>query len=164
MNYIAKNLYFLRKKINLTQAEMADQFGYKRPTWNNYESGLSQPPLDGIFKIVRYFDILVEDFVNTDISLNVALINKNEVEKNHKNVAVNVAPSVALNDIKEQKPAKVYGFETPINHSLNEPQTPFTLGQLLDDFIHKTQQKQANTAKRLAELEEKIATLMKSKK
>lgn len=164
MNFIAKNLYFLRKKINLTQAEIAAQFGYKRPTWNNYESGLSQPPLDGIMEIVKHFDISVEDFVNTDLSLNVALIKKYEDGKNQKIVAVNVAPSVALNDKKETKPAKVYGFETPFNHVLNEDQAPYTIGEQLDSFIRKTQQIQANQAKRITELEAQISALLKKSK
>lgn len=68
MNYFAKNLKYLREKIGLKQAEVAYQIGFKRTTWNGYETGLSQPYIDGLINIAKYFDITEADLLHTNLS------------------------------------------------------------------------------------------------
>lgn len=46
---------------------MQSVIGIARTTWNNYESGKSNPTLDGIIEIARFFDVSETDLLHTDL-------------------------------------------------------------------------------------------------
>ncbi len=68
MNF-AKNFRFLRKKNHYSQDFIADQFGYKSfTTIQKWEDGTTVPPYSVITKLANFFNIPVEDLMNTDLS------------------------------------------------------------------------------------------------
>jgi phage repressor protein C with HTH and peptisase S24 domain len=69
MTYLKDNLLFLRKKKQVTQGELAEELALGRTTITNYESGLSEPNFEILTKIVKYFDVSMEDILNIDMQL-----------------------------------------------------------------------------------------------
>jgi transcriptional regulator with XRE-family HTH domain len=67
MNYFSRNIRFLRNKSGLRQAEMLEKIGIARTTWSSYENGVSQPDIDGILRIARFFDIAAGDLLQADL-------------------------------------------------------------------------------------------------
>jgi transcriptional regulator with XRE-family HTH domain len=68
MNYFSRNIRFLRNKSGLRQAEMLEKIGIARTTWSSYENGVSQPDIDGILRIARFFGIAAGDLLQSDLS------------------------------------------------------------------------------------------------
>lgn len=52
---------FYRKKLNLTQEELAIKLGVSRQTIHSIESEKYQPSIVLAFKIAKLFDVLIED-------------------------------------------------------------------------------------------------------
>ncbi len=96
MNYLAKNLFFLRKYFKFTQAEMYAHIDVTRVTWSNYENGVTEPDIDKLLNISRLFNVSIDDIISVEISENVHLIKKtgqkNSTEIVHPNVHPNVHP------------------------------------------------------------------------
>lgn len=69
MNYFAKNIKLLRKQKGLTQAQILNFVGFKQSTWNGYETGNSQPYMDGLIKISDYFNVPLSDLIEKDLSI-----------------------------------------------------------------------------------------------
>jgi len=148
--FFGKNLKYLRKKLNLNQAEIYDRIGFKRATWSGYETESSFPNFKDLLKISDFFGINEGDLINIDLE-NVHLIKKEGEEKKIENVHLNVHPSVHLTDKIEGKKVTIYGEETPFNYSLNEDQVPY-----------KTAQEQMHDlASKVAKLEAFISKLSK---
>jgi transcriptional regulator with XRE-family HTH domain len=63
---LAQRLTDLRKKLNLTQEDMAHKLGINRDIYANYESGRREPSYEVLKKIAEYFN------VSTDYLLGVA--------------------------------------------------------------------------------------------
>ena len=62
-------LISLRKKKNKTQEEIANKLGIARSTYNSYELGTTQPPLDIAMKIKEIFKYKKDDiFLNENVS------------------------------------------------------------------------------------------------
>ena len=55
-----ENLKFLRKRMNVTQDEVAEAIHIPKPTYAHYESGRSQPDFDTLLAIADYFDVSVD--------------------------------------------------------------------------------------------------------
>jgi len=109
MIQLAKNFTVLRVKSGLKQSQLGLLLGFSKGAWNNYELGVSKPNLDDLMKITNYFGCKASDLLDLDLS-NVAIeLNINTAEKT-RNVALIVAPLVALN----------------ANNSLNEDQATYT--------------------------------------
>jgi len=68
MNYIKQNISYLRKKAGLNQGELGNELQYTRDNIASYERG-TEPKIDFIQKIVNYFHIDIESFINTDLSI-----------------------------------------------------------------------------------------------
>src|SRR5690349_21262162 len=66
--FFANNLAYLRKKRGMTQAEVANSLNLKRNTFSNYETTHSEPDLDTLGKIASFFDISIDQLVNTDLT------------------------------------------------------------------------------------------------
>lgn len=63
---IATNLTVLRKRLNLTQQNVAENLGIKRPTYAKYETNI-MPPLDILSKLADMFDITLEQLTKEEI-------------------------------------------------------------------------------------------------
>lgn len=77
MKYFSKNVRFLRQQAGLRQYDVEKVLDVKRTTWNNYESGLSRPTLEGFVQIAQYFDVSESDLLHVDIGKAFPAVKKN---------------------------------------------------------------------------------------
>ena len=68
-NYISENISYLLSKSNLAQDEFGAIFDLKRGAINSYARKVAIPKIETIQKICLHFEISIDDFVNTDLSL-----------------------------------------------------------------------------------------------
>lgn len=66
--FISSNLKHLRTKFLFTQAQMADEIGVSRVTYNNYESGRLEVNIPTLIKLSRKYGISLDEMVNSDLS------------------------------------------------------------------------------------------------
>lgn len=60
-----KTLKELRKKFNITQEKLAHDINVKQNTISNYENGSSEPDLETIKKLAKYFNVTIDYLLNT---------------------------------------------------------------------------------------------------
>jgi transcriptional regulator with XRE-family HTH domain len=63
LSTFSENINYLRKAKGLNQSDMPDILGIQRSTWANYENGATEPPIETIIKISRYFGISLDDLM-----------------------------------------------------------------------------------------------------
>lgn len=68
MSFVADNIKYSRKLKKYTQAQIAEMLGVTRGTIANYESEISQPPIDMLIKIAKLFDTSVENLVSKSLA------------------------------------------------------------------------------------------------
>jgi transcriptional regulator with XRE-family HTH domain len=68
LSFVADNIKFSRKLKRLTQAQVADMLGVTRGTIANYETDVSQPPIDTLIKIAKLFDTTVEKLMSNNLA------------------------------------------------------------------------------------------------
>lgn len=56
MKQFRDNLLYLRQQRNLTQGELADVLGISQGTIANYETGKSEPSVERLYRISRFFE------------------------------------------------------------------------------------------------------------
>ena len=62
------NIKHLRKQLNLSQKKFGDLFGVGGGNISNYETKKSQPTLDGLIDIAKYFEVSLDDLVFKNLS------------------------------------------------------------------------------------------------
>lgn len=102
MNFFPNNIKYLRGLRGLNQTELASSIGFKQSAWSGYESGASKPGFKDLMKIIEYFGISASELLEMDLQ-NVALNEKSDNSETTKNVALNVAPNVALSTSENEK-------------------------------------------------------------
>jgi transcriptional regulator with XRE-family HTH domain len=95
MNLFAKNLKALRSQKGLKQEEIKDYLGYPRTTWSSYEQGNSQPSIDEILRIAKFFDVGVTELLSADLS-DASLLQKKGGTKKRQNASLNASPNASL--------------------------------------------------------------------
>jgi transcriptional regulator with XRE-family HTH domain len=75
MNNFVLNIQILRKSNGLKQSDF-EGINIKRTTWNNYESGKSEPDIDTILRISTFFEVDLETLLVKDLSKNQHLVSK----------------------------------------------------------------------------------------
>ena len=68
MSLISNNLKYLRKKISLTQEQMAQQIGIKRSLLGAYEEGRADPRISNLLKFSEIFNLSVDELIGTDLA------------------------------------------------------------------------------------------------
>lgn len=68
MNFLGENIKWLRKQKELTQEKLSAKIGVKRALIGAYEEGRAEPKLRTILTLCHYFDVRIDDLVNTDLS------------------------------------------------------------------------------------------------
>lgn len=64
-----KNFRYLRRKNRYSQNQIADEFGYKSfTTIQKWEDGTAVPPYSVIKKLANFFNVSVDDLMNSDLS------------------------------------------------------------------------------------------------
>jgi transcriptional regulator with XRE-family HTH domain len=66
MNYFSKNLRFLREKEGLKQDEF-ERIGIKKGTLSNYELGKTEPKLDLLLGLSKFFRISIDDLLTINL-------------------------------------------------------------------------------------------------
>ncbi len=67
MDYLGRNIQYLRKKYGWSQEYLAKQLDVKRNTISNYEVGISRPTFSKLNKLARIFNIPLSDLVEKDL-------------------------------------------------------------------------------------------------
>lgn len=67
-NYISTNLQYLINKLNCSQDEFGALFELKRGNVNQYVKSKTQPKIETLQRISVYFNITLDDLVNTDLA------------------------------------------------------------------------------------------------
>jgi transcriptional regulator with XRE-family HTH domain len=117
MNFLAKNLKFLREIRKLKQAEMLDSIGIAQTTWNNYEKGVSKPKYEDLIKISTLFGVPVDDLLKIDLS-------KGNLNENEKSKFIDTKGNLNSNpkgNLKEEKPYNNHIITTIIS----EPESTY---------------------------------------
>lgn len=68
MSLISDNLKILRKKIGLTQEQMAQQIGIKRSLLGAYEEGRADPRISNLLKFAEIFNLSVDQLIGMDLT------------------------------------------------------------------------------------------------
>lgn len=80
MSLLSRNIKFLRKQKGLTQAEMHSQTGISNATWSNYELGNTEPNVDLLIIIAKFFGVTVDELIKENFEEG-NLISKNKDQK-----------------------------------------------------------------------------------
>ncbi len=67
-NYLSVNFQYLIKKLNCSQDEFGNMFNLNRGNVGQYIREVSVPKLDTLQRVSEYFNITLDDLVNTDLS------------------------------------------------------------------------------------------------
>ena len=65
--YFNTNIKFLRNRKGITQNEIADQLGMKRPTLSGYENEVSQPTIAALIAFSKFYNIAIDTLLNIDL-------------------------------------------------------------------------------------------------
>lgn len=68
MSLISENLKHLRKKLGLTQEQMAEQLGIKRSLLGAYEEGRADPRISNLLKFAEIFSLPVDQLISIDLT------------------------------------------------------------------------------------------------
>lgn len=66
--YLNQNIRALRKKLNLSQEELAMRVGLNRGNIASYENGTAEPKICNLLKLSQIFGVSVIDLANRDLS------------------------------------------------------------------------------------------------
>lgn len=67
MSILSDNLRFLRDKQNLSQQKIADTLLITRSRYVKYEDGTSEPPIEILLRMSKYFSISIDLLVSVDL-------------------------------------------------------------------------------------------------
>jgi phage repressor protein C with HTH and peptisase S24 domain len=68
MSFFSNNLKFLREKLGKKQSEVTKALGFSTSRLSNYEKGVSEPDMDTLIVISRFFGVAIDDLLNKDLS------------------------------------------------------------------------------------------------
>lgn len=99
MNNFPKNLRYLRKKSNLRQDDMLGYLRITRSTWSNYEIGFTNPKLNEIINISKFFGVTLDELVMQDLEIEDPLPKKKGQRKSREYPAPDKISMVAEPDM-----------------------------------------------------------------
>lgn len=67
MSVFSDNIRYLRHKLKLSQQSVAEQLLITRGRYSKYEDGVSEPPLDLLLKISKYYKISIDLMLTVDV-------------------------------------------------------------------------------------------------
>ena len=68
-SFIGENIRRIRQTKNISQAEFATLFGLGRPAVGAYEEGRSEPKIDSIIKMSKYFSISIDALLTKQLTV-----------------------------------------------------------------------------------------------
>lgn len=67
MSIFSDNMRYLRGQLNYSQQKVADSLSITRGRYAKYEDGASEPPIDILLKISRYYKVSIDLMVSVDV-------------------------------------------------------------------------------------------------
>ncbi len=67
MSLLSDNMRYLRTRLDLPQRVAAEHLGITRGRYAKYEDGMTEPPIELLVKISRYFHVSIDLLVSVDI-------------------------------------------------------------------------------------------------
>lgn len=67
MSVLSENIRFLRDKIKASQQKVADEISITRGRYSTYEEGRSEPPVELLIKLSKYFKVNIDLLVTVDL-------------------------------------------------------------------------------------------------
>lgn len=67
-NYISINISYFLHKSRLSQDDFGSMFNLKKGLITNYVNNKALPKIETIQRICSYYEILIDDFINKDLS------------------------------------------------------------------------------------------------
>lgn len=67
MPFLSENMRYLRNQLGSSQQKVADALGITRGRYAKYEDGASDPPLDILLKISRYYHVSIDLLLSVDL-------------------------------------------------------------------------------------------------
>lgn len=67
MSILSENIRYLRNQLSFAQQKIADDLSITRGRYAKYEDGASEPPLEILIKISRYFHVSIDLLVSVDL-------------------------------------------------------------------------------------------------
>lgn len=122
MNFLSKNLKFLRQSRSLSQKEISDLLGLKPNTISNYEKNISEPDIDTTIKLVKILEVEIKDFLYIDIEKEGFLHSKMSAQLSEKTSkpALNKSAQVSAHVSVHQKYRGFQGVNLPIDNTHQE--------------------------------------------
>lgn len=102
MDKFKENIKICRKKLKLTQVELAEKLNTSHATINRYEKGVNEPTFDTLIKLAKFFN------VTTDYLLGFEPVKKNIPESEFTQEQQQVVELVKKLNSKELE--KVYNY------------------------------------------------------
>jgi transcriptional regulator with XRE-family HTH domain len=93
VNYFGKNLRYLREKNNLTQDDMKPLLGIRNTRCSNYENNVSEPAINVLIKISKYFGVSLDALLLEDLRAQ-GDAGANKERKHHPYITNNAAALV----------------------------------------------------------------------
>jgi transcriptional regulator with XRE-family HTH domain len=112
MIYLSKNLIYLRKQFNVSQAQLALQVDKRQSTIGNWENDQTYPDANDLIKINQFFGISIDFLLLVDLQKG-NLITKEHVEEFKRN------GNLIGNPIGKLKP-KFEGIKSNGSHDLED--------------------------------------------
>ena len=103
MKYIQSNIKFLRSQKKMSQERFAEELGWTRSIVGSYEEGRSEPPIDRLIELSKYFEIPIDILIKNDLLL---AKNTSFIEVGNKRVLFPITVNENNEDLIEIVPAK----------------------------------------------------------
>jgi transcriptional regulator with XRE-family HTH domain len=80
VKHLATNIRFLRKQSRQTQSELASLINKRQTTIANWENGVSEPNLDELMIIIKFFGITPDEMLLYDLEAGKLITERAEIE------------------------------------------------------------------------------------
>ena len=63
---VSKALILYRERNNKSEDDLANFLGIQKKAYKRYESGDREPSIDKLYKLAKYYNCTIDDFINVD--------------------------------------------------------------------------------------------------
>lgn len=67
MSVLSENIRYLRNQLGYSQQKVADDLIITRGRYGKYEDGATEPPIELLLKIARYYQVSIDQLVSVDL-------------------------------------------------------------------------------------------------
>lgn len=68
---VSKALNLYRERNNKSEDDLANYLGIQKKAYKRYESGDREPSIDKLYKLAKYYNCTIDDFINVDEKITV---------------------------------------------------------------------------------------------